>query len=84
MTCFFNVIMSKESFKAAKLAFRQFKLRVRKTLSPSHFGPESLEDAAVDYIVRNLDLYDVQASVNVGPRSYVLCRTSEQMNEFGY
>nr|XP_046248748.1 mitochondria-eating protein [Scatophagus argus] len=53
-----------ESFKTAKLAFRQFKLRVRKTLSPSHFGPESLEDAAVDYIVRNLDLYDVQASVN--------------------
>ena len=28
-------------------------------------GPETLEDAAVDYIVRNLDLYDVQASVNV-------------------
>uniref|UniRef100_A0A668A1F5 Mitochondria-eating protein n=1 Tax=Myripristis murdjan TaxID=586833 RepID=A0A668A1F5_9TELE len=53
-----------ESFQAAKLAYRQFKLRVRKTLSPSHHGPESLEDAAVDYIVRNLDLYDVQASVN--------------------
>uniref|UniRef100_A0A3Q3JQC1 Mitochondria-eating protein n=1 Tax=Monopterus albus TaxID=43700 RepID=A0A3Q3JQC1_MONAL len=53
-----------ESFKAAKLAYRQFKLRVRKTLTPSHFGPESLEDAAVDYIVRHLDLYDVQASVN--------------------
>ncbi|KAF7661431.1 hypothetical protein LDENG_00262100 [Lucifuga dentata] len=53
-----------ESFKTAKLAYRQFKLRIRKTLSPSHFGPESLEDAAVDYIVRNLDLYDIQASVN--------------------
>ncbi|XP_047444046.1 mitochondria-eating protein [Mugil cephalus] len=53
-----------ESFKTAKLAYRQFKLRVRKTLSSSHFGPESLEDAAVDYIVRNLDLYDVQTSVN--------------------
>ncbi|KAK2907575.1 mitochondria-eating protein isoform X2 [Channa argus] len=53
-----------ESFKTAKLAYRQFKLRVRKTLSASHYGPESLEDAAVDYIVRNLDLYDVQASVN--------------------
>ncbi|KAA8589791.1 hypothetical protein FQN60_013156 [Etheostoma spectabile] len=53
-----------ESFKTAKLAYRQFKLRVRKTLSPSHFGIESLEDAAVDYIVRNLDLYDIQASVN--------------------
>ncbi|KAM9763038.1 mitochondria-eating protein isoform 1-T2 [Menidia menidia] len=53
-----------ESFQTAKLAFRQFKLRVRKTLSLSHIGPESLEDAALDYIVRNLDLYDVQASVN--------------------
>ncbi|XP_058493630.1 mitochondria-eating protein [Solea solea] len=53
-----------ESFMAAKIAYRQFKLRVRKTLSPSHFGPESLEDTAVDYIVRNLDLYDVQDSVN--------------------
>ncbi|XP_029002776.1 mitochondria-eating protein [Betta splendens] len=53
-----------ESFNVAKLAYRQFKLRVRKNLSPSHFGPSSLEDAAVDYIVRNLDLYDVQASVN--------------------
>ncbi|XP_034438273.1 mitochondria-eating protein isoform X1 [Hippoglossus hippoglossus] len=64
-----------ESFKTAKLAFRQLKLRVRKTLSPSHFGPESLEDAAVDYIVRNVELYDVQDSVegvinsmNVNPR----------------
>ncbi|KAM9384281.1 mitochondria-eating protein [Pholidichthys leucotaenia] len=53
-----------ESFKAAKLAYCQFKQHVRKTLSTSHFGPESLDDAAVDYIVRNLDLYDVQASVN--------------------
>ncbi|KAM7011877.1 mitochondria-eating protein [Tautogolabrus adspersus] len=53
-----------ESFKTAKLAYRQFKLRVRKTLSSTHFGLESLEDAAVDYIVRNLDLYDVQTSVN--------------------
>ncbi|KAM4629072.1 mitochondria-eating protein [Polymixia lowei] len=57
-------IAAMEAFQAAKLAYRQFKLRVRKTLSPSHLGSESLEDAAVDYIVRNLDLYDVQASVN--------------------
>lgn len=54
-----------ESFQAAKLAYRQFKLRVRKTLSPTHVGPEILEDAVVDYIVRNLDLYDVQTSVSV-------------------
>lgn len=47
------------------MAYRQFKARVRKTLSSSHIGPESLEDAVVDYIVRNLDLYDVQISVNV-------------------
>ncbi|TWW57575.1 mitochondria-eating protein isoform X2 [Takifugu flavidus] len=63
-----------ESFKAAKLAYRQFKLRTRKTLSATHFGPESLEDASVDYIVRNLDLYDVETSINVGliPLSRVL------------
>ncbi|XP_042602944.1 mitochondria-eating protein [Cyprinus carpio] len=53
-----------ESFQAAKMAYRQFKTRVRKTLSSTHIGPESLEDAVVDYIVRNLDLYDVQTSVN--------------------
>ncbi|CAG10982.1 unnamed protein product, partial [Tetraodon nigroviridis] len=53
-----------ESFSAAKLAYRQFKLRTWKRLSPNHCGPESLEDASVDYIVRNLDLYDVKASVN--------------------
>ncbi|XP_054876371.1 mitochondria-eating protein [Poeciliopsis prolifica] len=53
-----------ESFQKAKLAYRQFKQQVRKTLSTSHYGPESLEDAAVDYIVRNLDLYDVLCSVN--------------------
>ncbi|MBN3295993.1 MIEAP protein, partial [Amia calva] len=57
-------IATVESFHAAKMAFRQFKLRVRKTLSPTHMGPESLDDAVVDYIVRNLDLYDVQSSVN--------------------
>lgn len=59
------MLNQQESFQAAKLAYRQFKLRVRKTLSPSHVGPESLEDAIVDYIVRNLDLYDVQTTVSV-------------------
>uniref|UniRef100_A0A673X0J3 Mitochondria-eating protein n=1 Tax=Salmo trutta TaxID=8032 RepID=A0A673X0J3_SALTR len=57
-------IATVEAFQAAKLAYRQFKLRVKKTLSPSHLGPETLEDSVVDYVVRNLDLYDVQASVN--------------------
>lgn len=54
-----------ESFRAAKTAYRQFKIRVRDTLSLGHSGPESLEDAVLDYIVRHEDLYDVQASVNV-------------------
>lgn len=54
-----------ESFHAAKTAYRQFKIRVRDTLSLGHSGPESLEDAVLDYIVRHEDLYDVQASVNV-------------------
>lgn len=83
---FIHVFMSQESFKTAKLAYRQFKLRVRKTLSPSHFGPESLEDAAVDYIVRNLDLYDVQTSVNVGlnKSSYVLCSIYREINFVSY
>lgn len=66
-------MLSQESFKAAKLAYRQFKLRVRKSLSPSHLGPGSLEDVAVDYIVRNLDLYDVQTSVSVGRNSSLVC-----------
>ncbi|KAL4635425.1 mitochondria-eating protein isoform X1 [Arapaima gigas] len=57
-------IATVESFQVAKLAFRQFKLRVRKTFSGSHMDPKSLDDAVMDYIVRNLDLYDVQASVN--------------------
>uniref|UniRef100_A0A8C2ZJ38 Mitochondria-eating protein n=1 Tax=Cyclopterus lumpus TaxID=8103 RepID=A0A8C2ZJ38_CYCLU len=57
-------IAVEESFKASKLAYRHFKLRVRKTLSPSRFGLESAEGAAVDYIVRNMDLHDIQASIN--------------------
>ncbi|XP_078411677.1 mitochondria-eating protein [Cetorhinus maximus] len=57
-------IATTEAFQAAKMAFRQFKLRVRKTLSPSHLGPESLDETVMDYIIRNLDLYDVQSSIN--------------------
>ncbi|KAJ6633570.1 hypothetical protein lerEdw1_014475 [Lerista edwardsae] len=53
-----------ESFHAAKMAFRQFKMRVRKTLSLNCSGPEALEDMVMDYIVRQEDLYDVQSSVN--------------------
>nr|XP_047905922.1 mitochondria-eating protein isoform X3 [Anser cygnoides] len=58
-----------ESFQAAKMAYRQFKMRVRKTLSLGHTGLESLEDTVLDYMVRHEDLYDVQASVNEVIRS---------------
>jgi len=64
-----------DSFHHAKMAYRSFRLRARKFLSPIHTGPEALEDAVTDYIVRNLDLYDVEKSVddvirsmNVNPR----------------
>ncbi|NXC41837.1 MIEAP protein, partial [Penelope pileata] len=58
-----------ESFQAAKVAYRQFKIRVRKTLSVRNSGPESLDDSVLDYIVRHEDLYDVQASINEVIRS---------------
>ncbi|XP_064916945.1 mitochondria-eating protein isoform X3 [Columba livia] len=62
-------IAAVESFSVAKMAYRQFKIRVRDTLSLGHSGPESLEDTVLDYIVRHEDLYDVQASVNEVIRS---------------
>nr|XP_040040204.1 mitochondria-eating protein [Gasterosteus aculeatus aculeatus] len=52
-----------ESFNRAKRAYRQLKARWRKTLSPSHSGPESLEDATRDFLVHNMHLYDVQSSM---------------------
>ena len=54
-----------ESFHVAKMAYRSFRLRARKLLAPIHSGPGSLEEAVTDYIVRNLDLYDVDKSVDV-------------------
>ncbi|KAM9028146.1 mitochondria-eating protein isoform 1-T1 [Ara ararauna] len=62
-------IAAVESFHAAKMAYRQFKLRVTETLSLGHTGPESLEDTVLDYIIDHEDLYDVQASVNEVIRS---------------
>ncbi|XP_042664320.1 mitochondria-eating protein isoform X5 [Tyto alba] len=62
-------IAAVESFHAAKMAYRQLKIRVRETLSLGHSAPESLEDSVLDYIVRHEDLYDVQASVNEVIRS---------------
>ncbi|NXY80900.1 MIEAP protein, partial [Alcedo cyanopectus] len=62
-------IAAVESFHAAKVAYRQFKMRVRDTLSPGHSGPESLEDTVLDYIVRHEDLYDVPSTVSEVIRS---------------
>lgn len=47
------------------MAYRSFRLRARHILSPIHTGPCALEDAVNDYIVRNIDLYDLEASVDV-------------------
>ena len=49
----------------AKMAFRHFKIRVRKSLTPSYAGCSNFEDAVSDYIICHLDLYDSQSSVNV-------------------
>ena len=32
-------------------------------LLPIHTGPESIEEACCDYIIRNLDLYDIEVTV---------------------
>ncbi|NWS66050.1 MIEAP protein, partial [Crotophaga sulcirostris] len=57
-------IAAVESFRAAKMAHRQFKIHVRQTLSVGHSGPELLEDKVLDFIVQHEDLYDVQTTVN--------------------
>ncbi|XP_044537668.1 mitochondria-eating protein [Gracilinanus agilis] len=57
-------IATVESFHVAKLAFIHFKVHVKKCLTPSHGGPEALENAVMDYTADHLDLYDVQHSVN--------------------
>merc|ERR1712131_96326 len=56
-------IATTEAFHAAKIAFRTFEGRTRKLLLPIHAGPETLDEAVADYIVRNLDLYDVEKTV---------------------
>lgn len=57
-------IATLEAFHIAKMAFRHFKIRVRKMLTPSHVGSNDFETAVSDYIVCHLDLYDSQSSVN--------------------
>ncbi|XP_021352379.1 mitochondria-eating protein-like isoform X5 [Mizuhopecten yessoensis] len=53
-----------ESHSVAKLAFRQFKMKVRANLAATHIGPETLEEAVQDYINRNTDLYDLPGMVS--------------------
>ncbi|XP_037685717.1 mitochondria-eating protein isoform X1 [Choloepus didactylus] len=57
-------IATVEAFHVAKMAFRHFKIRVRKSLTPSFAGSDNFEDTVSDYIVCHLDLYDAQSSVN--------------------
>ena len=58
-------LFSQEAFSVAKLAFRDFKSKVRRNLSATHIGPETLEEAVQDYINRNLDLYDLPTLISV-------------------
>ncbi|KAK3588729.1 hypothetical protein CHS0354_019195 [Potamilus streckersoni] len=53
-----------EAFSVAKLAFRQFKMKVRANLAATHLGPETLEEAVQDYVNRNSDLYDLPGMVS--------------------
>uniref|UniRef100_A0A8C3WP04 Mitochondria-eating protein n=1 Tax=Catagonus wagneri TaxID=51154 RepID=A0A8C3WP04_9CETA len=53
-----------EAFHVAKMAFRHFKIRARKSLTPSYAGSNDFEDAVLDYIICHLDLYDSQSSVD--------------------
>ncbi|XP_031198574.1 mitochondria-eating protein isoform X2 [Mastomys coucha] len=57
-------IATVEAFHVAKMAFRHFKMRVRKMLTPSNVGSNDFETAVSEYIVCHLDLYDSQSSVN--------------------
>ncbi|XP_014642753.1 PREDICTED: mitochondria-eating protein isoform X2 [Ceratotherium simum simum] len=57
-------IATVEAFHVAKMAFRHFKIRVRKSLTPSYVESNDFEDAVSDYIICHLDLYDSQSSVN--------------------
>ncbi|KAL6048440.1 hypothetical protein STEG23_016865 [Scotinomys teguina] len=57
-------IATVEAFHVAKMAFRHFKIRVRKMLTPSHVGSNDFECTVMDYIICHLDLYDSQSSVD--------------------
>ncbi|XP_006894212.1 PREDICTED: mitochondria-eating protein, partial [Elephantulus edwardii] len=57
-------IATVEAFHVAKMAFRHFKIRLRKTLTPNYAGSKNFEDVVSDYIICHLDMYDAQSSVN--------------------
>lgn len=59
---------------AAKLAFREHKMKVRSNLAITHVGPETLEEAVQDYINRNTDLYDLPGLISVSVPRYVRLR----------
>lgn len=48
-----------ETFREVKLAFRQYRLRVRKALLPHQSVDESLEDAVTQYIDRHGEFHEV-------------------------
>ncbi|XP_048776360.1 mitochondria-eating protein-like isoform X1 [Ostrea edulis] len=52
-----------EAFSVSKMAFRQFKMKVRANLAATHIGPETLEEAVQDYVNRNTDLCDLTGMV---------------------
>ena len=54
-----------EAFSAAKMSFRQFKMKTRANLARTHYGPDTLEEAVQDYINRNTDLVDTPGLVSV-------------------
>lgn len=52
-----------EVFHCAKKAFRQYRIKVRSTLQPTHIGPETLEESVQQYINKNGQLLDVHSIV---------------------
>lgn len=63
--CTFLCCCVQEAFSAAKMAFRQFKMKTRANLAKTHHGPDTLEEAVQDYINRNTDLVDTPGIVSV-------------------
>ncbi|XP_072040148.1 mitochondria-eating protein-like isoform X1 [Amphiura filiformis] len=52
-----------EAFHAARKAFRQYRTKVRSTLTLTHVGPDTLEESVQQYINKNGQLLDVHSIV---------------------